>query len=144
MSITYSLFYLLALWSLILGVASGFVYEFFRLLHRLHPRATWLIFLEDLLFCLFVTCGLLLLFFNLSYGRMRLYAFVFTGLGFLSWYFTVGKLFRKTVSRVLRYARPRVRHFRAWGYTHIQVIRFAHAAKQGFGSASFLRRKQDA
>ena len=37
MSVDYTLHSLLALWSLVLGVACGFVYEFFRLLHRLHP-----------------------------------------------------------------------------------------------------------
>ena len=144
MSVSYSLFYLLALWAWILGVISGFVYEFFRLLHRLHPRATWLIFLEDLLFCLFCTCGMLLLFFNLSYGRMRLYAFVFAGIGFLLWYCTAGKLFRKALSWLAMRLQPRIRRAKAWGYTNIQTVRFAHRAKNGFGSQTFLRRKQDA
>lgn len=144
MSVTYSLFYLLALWAFLLGAASGLLYEAFRLLHRLHPRATWLIFLEDLLFCLICACGLLLLFFNLSYGRMRFYAFVFMAIGFLLWYFTVGKLFQKALSCVASRMRPHLLRVRAWGHTKLQTVLVAHAAKKGFGGSSFIRRKQDA
>lgn len=144
MSVTYSLFYLLALWAFLLGVASGLLYELFRLLHRMHPRASLLIFFEDLLFCLICVCGLLLLFFNLSYGRMRLYAFVFMAIGFLLWYFTVGKFFQKALSRLARLMHPRVMRAKAWGYTNIQTLLFAHNATKGFGCSSFIRRKQDA
>lgn len=144
MSVTYSLFYLLALWAFLLGIASGFLYEFFRMLHRLHPRAVWLIFFEDLLFCMICVCGLLLLFFNLSYGRMRMYAFVFMAFGFLLWYFTVGKLFQKALSRFASIVRPRVARVKAWGYTNMQTVLFARRASKGFGGSSFLRRKQNA
>ncbi len=144
MSVTYSLFYLLALWAFVLGVASGLLYELFRLLHRMHPRASWLIFLEDLLFCLICVCGLLLLFFNLSYGRMRLYAFVFMAIGFLLWYFTVGKVFQKSLSRLARLVHPHVVRAKMWGYTNMQTFLVARGAKRGFGGSSFIRRKKDA
>lgn len=144
MSVSYILYDLLALWSLIFGVAMGFLYEFFRLLHSLHPRATWLIFGEDILFSLICTCGMLLIFFNLSYGRMRLYAFVFAAIGFLLWHFTAGKWFRKAVSKATAIVRPHVAYARTYGYTKFQAALFVHRAKSGFGSVSFLWRKQDA
>lgn len=144
MSVSYILFDLLALWAVILGAALGLLYEFFRLLHLLHPRVSWLIFLEDLLFCMLCTFGLLLLFFNLSYGRMRMYAFVFTAAGFVLWYFTAGKLFRKAVLLLVSLIRPRFAYVAAWSYTHIQTARFSHRAKNGFGSITFIRRKKDA
>lgn len=141
MSVEYSSFYFLALFAFLEGIFAGLFYEFFRLLHCLHPRATVLIFLEDILFCLGCACGMLLLFFNLSYGRMRMYAFVFAIAGFFVWYFTLGKLFRKSVSLFASLVRPRMQRVKAYGYTRVQTTRYMYMAKNGFGGSTFLRRK---
>ena len=145
MSVSYHLHTMLALWSLLLGVFLGFCYEFFRFAHRLHPGAAWLIFFEDLLFSGLCLCGMLLLFFNLSYGRMRLYAFVGVPAGFILWYVTLGKLFRIACMRLLGACRailgPPVSMVRAWRYTRLCGIRLRRFARRGFGAKKLLRRK---
>lgn len=144
MSVSYSLHYLLAVWSVLTGMLLGFLYEFFRLLHRVHPQLSWLIFLEDLLYCLFCTGGMLLLFFNLSFGRMRMYAFVGVALGFAVWYFTLGKLFGKALSRFARLLRPRAAKAKAHFCTRREAFCMAYRAKKGFGAGKWIWRKTDA
>lgn len=134
MNVPYQLHFLLALWSLLTGLLLGFIYEFFRILHHLHPRAKCLLFAEDLLFCLLCTVSLLLLFFNLSFGRMRLYAFVGCAIGFAVWYFTLGKLFRKLLFRLDRLLRPRLQYRRAVLYTARENHRFYRKGRNGFGT----------
>lgn len=133
MSVSYTLHFLLAGWSVLAGIALGFVYEFFRLLHRLHARVVWLLFLEDLLFCLCCTCALSLLFFNLSYGRMRLYAFAGFAFGFAVWYFTFGALFRRALSRLHRLFLPRWNRLKDRLCTGVERYRFYREARAGFG-----------
>ncbi len=143
MSVSYELHTLLALWSLLLGVFLGFCYEFFRFAHRLHPRAVWLIFLEDLLFSGICLCGMLLLFFNLSFGRMRLYAFIGVPVGFVLWYFTLGRLFRLVCMRLIGKLRPPVSHLHAVVRTCVRGRFLYRRARHGFGVQTLLRRKSD-
>lgn len=143
MSVSYHLHTLLALWSLLLGVFLGFCYEFFRFAHRLHPRSVWLIFLEDLLFSGICLCGMLLLFFNLSYGRMRLYAFVGVPMGFILWYFTLGRLFRLACLHLFAKLRPPASRIRAAARTYVLGIRLRRLAGKGFGIKKLLRRKSE-
>lgn len=141
MSVEYSLHFWLAIWSVLAGFAFGFLYEFFRLAHRLHPRLYALIFLEDLLFCTLCACGMLLLFFNLSYGRMRMYAFVGVLIGFAVWYFTFGKLFRIFLMRLSAFIRPRVSLVSSVIRTRICAMCLVHHARHGFGTQKIIKRK---
>ena len=145
MSVAYHLHTELAFWSLLLGVFLGFCYEFFRFAHRLHPKAVWLIFLEDLLFSGICLLGMLLLFFNLSYGRMRLYAFVGVPAGFILWYVTLGRLFRvlcfRIRSRVLALLGPPVTYLLALLRTDFQRRSMCRRARRGFGIKKSLKRK---
>lgn len=140
MNISYELHFLLAGWSLITGCLLGMIYEWFCLLHRIHPKLIWLIFLEDLLFCLCCTGGMQLLFFNLSYGQMRLYAFAGVALGFAGWYFTLGKLFRRAVSRLYRFLHPRFIYLRGVLYTLREQNGCRRAARAGYGIGKKIRR----
>lgn len=141
MSVSYSLHFLLAGWSVLAGIALGFLYEFFRLLHRLHLRAVWLIFLEDLLFCLCCTCALSLLFFNLSYGQMRLYAFAGVAIGFAVWYVTLGSLFRRALSRLHRFLFPRWERLKGRLHTAVEGHRYCRTARLGFGVRKHWRKQ---
>lgn len=141
MSVSYSLHFLLAGWSVIAGIALGFLYEFFRLLHRLYQRAVWLIFIDDLLFCMCCTCALALLFFNLSYGQMRLYAFVGVAVGFAVWYITFGVLFRKALSRLHRLLFPRWERLKSRFHTKLEGQRYRHRARMGFGIRKYWRKQ---
>ncbi len=60
-----------------------------------------MLFLADFAFCLICTATMLVLFFNLSFGKVRIYAFVFALLGFLLWRGTVGLLFVTLVGKVM-------------------------------------------
>ncbi len=91
----------LALWAFVTGVFLCAVYDVFRVL-RLRRKANGLVlFLADFAFCLICTVATLVLFFNLSFGKVRIYAFVFAVLGFLLWRKTVGLLFVTLVGKII-------------------------------------------
>ena len=83
---------LLALWSAVLGVALCIVYDVFRFFRIGFLRGNVGIFICDIAFCMFATAGMLVLFFNLTNGRIREYAFLFVIFGFLLWRFTAGRV----------------------------------------------------
>lgn len=143
MNVDYALHGLLALWSVLLGGFLGFVYEFFRVLHRFHPRLYWLICLEDILFSLICSLGMMLLFFNLSFGRMRFFAFPGMVLGFVIWYFTLGRLFRRILLDVSRRLRPPVRYIKGFVRTGVRTVFMFHRARGGFGTRRFTKRSSE-
>ncbi len=100
----YQLHTALAVWSLIVGVFLCTVYDLFRLFGFRRRQSRILLFVSDLVFCLIATASMLLLFFNLSYGRMRAYAFVLVIVGFLIWRFTVGRVLFSAMQRLLTVA----------------------------------------
>lgn len=143
MSVDYLLHTLLALWSVILGAFFGFVYEFFRLSHRMHPRTTWLICIEDLLFALICSAGMMLLFFNLSFGRMRFYAFPGVVLGFVVWYYTLGRLFRRVCAAIARRLSPPIRYLKRVVCTQVQTVVIVRRAQRGFGTRRLIKRRSE-
>jgi len=59
------------------------------------------LFISDFLFCIFATVCMLVLFFNLTYGKVRVYAFVFALMGFLLWRVTFGRLITALLLKLL-------------------------------------------
>ncbi len=51
-----------------------------------------LIFVGDVLLFVFIGCGIVVLNFYLNRGQLRLYSITVVGVGFLAYYFTLGKL----------------------------------------------------
>ncbi|MBR4054773.1 MAG: spore cortex biosynthesis protein YabQ [Clostridia bacterium] len=143
MSTNYLLHSLLALWSLILGAFLGFVYEFFRISHRFHPKAAWLICIEDLLFACICSVGMMLLFFNLSFGRMRFFAFPGVILGFVIWYFTLGRLFRRICMGISRRLYPPVRYIKGFVRTVVRTYVMSFRARHGLGARSYFKRRTE-
>ena len=94
----------LALWSLIVGAFLCVVYDLFRLPRLIKRQSGLMLFVSDLLFCIIASLSMLLLFFNLSSGKMRGYSFALALLGFLAWRFTVSfaviTLLRRLISAV--------------------------------------------
>ena len=91
----------LGFWAFVTGIFLCAVYDIFRVL-RLRRRVNGLmLFVADFAFCLVSAVAMLVLFFNLSFGKVRIYAFVFALLGFLLWRFTVGRAFVALVGRVI-------------------------------------------
>lgn len=102
MDISYALQHYLFLMSLLAGVVCGAVYDIFRILRAFAFKNRVIVFVEDVLFCLFVTACFLVLFYNYSEGRLRFYAFTGVILGFSAYYFTVGAITRRIVEAIRR------------------------------------------
>lgn len=68
------------------------VYDVFRVTRLVKKPNPFVLFLSDLGFSLIAICSFLLLFFNLSFGKVRVYAVLFSVLGFFLWRLTVSKL----------------------------------------------------
>ncbi len=84
---------MLAVWAVAVGGLLCAVYDVFRVIRlRLGLRKGIPLFICDFAFCMFATLCMLVLFFNLTYGKVRLYAFWFVFLGFGLWRVTVGRL----------------------------------------------------
>lgn len=96
----YSLHFALALWSVILGAFLCSVYDIFRLFRLNKRQNNVVLFINDISFCLIATLCFMLLFFNLSHGRMRAYAFVLAVVGFLIWRFTVSYVVMNVMQRL--------------------------------------------
>lgn len=92
------------LWSLVAGAFLCAVYDLFRITRLRRRQNAVLLFVCDFAFCMVATCVMLLLFFNLSYGRVRGYAFAFAVIGFLTWRFTVSRLVIKLILLALNAA----------------------------------------
>lgn len=93
----------LGLWAFLSGAFLCCVYDVLRVFRlRTKPNAL-VLFLCDFAFCLFATLVMLILFFNFSFGRVRVYAFFFVLLGFLLWRFTLGRLLVGAFGKLLDY-----------------------------------------
>lgn len=92
------------LWSLIAGAFLCAVYDLFRVFRLIRPMGQIRLFVADFLFCVISAVVMLVLFFNLTYGRVRLYVVLFALPGFLVWRLTVSRLFIALAFKVVRTA----------------------------------------
>ena len=92
METSYELHFVLLYLSLGLGLFLGIVYDAFRFLRALTGSNRIAVFIEDVVFCLFSAVCFAVIFYNGSYGAMRLYAFLAAAFTFTAYYCTVGKL----------------------------------------------------
>lgn len=92
---------LLALWSLAVGAFLCAVYDVFRVFRLEKRQNAVLLFFADVAFSLICSFSMLVLFFNLSYGKMRLYAFCCALLGFLVWRFTVSRIYISLIKHII-------------------------------------------
>ncbi len=92
MGVDYSLHTVLALWSVAVGALLCAVYDLFRITRLRRKQNSFVLFISDFVYCVISACIMTVLFFNLSYGRMRAYAFAFAIVGFLIWRLTVSKV----------------------------------------------------
>lgn len=95
---------LLALWAVAVGAFLCAVYDLFRVFRLRKRQNSVLLFFSDVAFSLVCAVSMLVLFFNLSYGKMRLYAFACVLLGFLAWRFTLSRLYIMIIKAVIAFA----------------------------------------
>jgi spore cortex biosynthesis protein YabQ len=101
MGVDNSLNMALTLWAVVAGAFLCAVYDVFRVGRLRHDQNAWLLFFNDILFCVISACTMMLLFFNLSYGKIRGYAVVFSLAGFLVWRATVSRFLIFILNRAL-------------------------------------------
>ncbi len=152
MLIDYPLQSAVALWAFVLGCFLCGVYDVLRLFRLGRKQNPLLLFFLDVAFCVFASCSFSVLFFNLSYGRMRAYAFLFGGIGFLVWRLTVSRLFmmillkiRNSILRFLNVIKDGIlKLLKAAScriYTFVYCRKMVLGAKQGFGIYKKIRKE---
>lgn len=98
---------LIFLYSVVLGVFLGVVFDFFRVIRAIVPHNSIIVAFEDVAFLLIWAFSLVIFSVELSGGIIRFFCFVGTFLGFTLYFFTVGKIvitvIRKTSLLIRRF-----------------------------------------
>ncbi|MBQ3230010.1 MAG: spore cortex biosynthesis protein YabQ [Clostridia bacterium] len=149
--IDYSLHTRLALWSVALGAVLCAVYDIFRLFRLRKKQNAVLLFVCDVAFCVIAAVSVLLLFFNLSFGRMRAYSFVLIAVGFAAWRLTVSRFViammqkliaftERLINSIITRAKAKLKLVARKIYTKHYCKKTESLAKAGFGMK--LKRKE--
>ena len=109
MAIEFNTLMLFFLYSLIVGLGIGVVYDVFRIARIILPKAKAVIFFEDLLFCLIAAVIMSIFIFNAGYGIVRGYALFGSGIGFTVYYMTVGKIVYRLSEIIIAFLKKAVR-----------------------------------
>lgn len=93
------------LYSCVLGVILGILYDVFRIVRLAIRWNIWQVFLQDILY--FVICGILTFIFLLMFnnGVIRIYVLCGECLGWAAYYITLGKLIYRCSSRIINYVK---------------------------------------
>ncbi len=140
----------LALWAFICGGFLCAVYDVFRVIRFNRKSNNAFVFFGDILFCIIAALTMLILFFNLSFGSPRAYAFLFALLGFLAWRFTLSRVLMVVIDKLDRLVRRMLRSLKTGVtalyqrlyrrlYTRLYCRKTLAQAKKGFG---ILKRKE--
>ncbi|MBR4799027.1 MAG: spore cortex biosynthesis protein YabQ [Clostridia bacterium] len=143
---------LLALWSAACGGSLCAVYDVFRLFRTGRKPGGVRLFFADLLYCVFVYAAFALLFFNLTHGKVRWFAFAFAAGGFGLWRITVSRLFmpaagfiiktlKKALSQALKYIRRTARSLYRAAHSRALCRGDIKKARRGYG---YLKRSKTA
>ena len=153
----------LILWSFIVGILFGAVYDIFRIRRiafrmpggsekkksrflaffrrNLAVTDAVIVFFEDILFFLFCTVVLILVDFKLYFGVPRWYSIAFSALGFTVYHLTVGKLVVLSAEAILRFIRKGIRFVKK--YMVLPVCHFfGRIVHSAFSAAERRRRRQ--
>ena len=95
---------ILLLYSLIVGVCLSVLYDGFVLLRRLFPKTpTWLVCIEDVVFCLISGFFYFVFIFSANLGVPRLYSFAGSLFGFYLWRLTFSRALVFVLDKSLRF-----------------------------------------
>lgn len=81
---------LLFLYSVLLGVFLGVVFDIFRIIRAIIPHKSALVAVEDVIFMMIWGLSLVIFSVELSRGNVRFFCFLGSVLGFAIYFFTVG------------------------------------------------------
>ena len=90
--------------SFVLGAFLCAVYDVFRIFRLRREFNSAVLFVSDVVYSLIASLSFLILYFNFTYGRVRVYAFVISLLGFLAWRFTVSRFVISLVMRLVDFS----------------------------------------
>ncbi len=93
----------LAVWSFVCGVLLCGIYDIFCVSRLIKKQKALILFINDFLFCIIAALVMLILFFNLSFGEPRMYAFLFAFLGFTLWRYTVSRFYIWLIRRAVEF-----------------------------------------
>lgn len=96
---------LIFLYSVILGVALGVIFDIFRAIRAIILHNSFFVAFEDILFMLVWTFSLVIFSVELSGGIIRFFCFIGTFLGFIIYFFSIGKIvitFIRSISSFVR------------------------------------------
>lgn len=143
MEIKYALQHYLFLTSILAGVVCGVVYDLFRILRAFAFKNKIIVFIEDVIYCLFVSVVFMVLFYNYSEGQIRFFAFAGVIGGFSAYYFTIGRLtykilewIKSTIRRLV--SKVRTSAVRIWLkyygriFSYLRIVKYTRLSKKGF------------
>ncbi len=144
MVIDYTAQYLLLLASVLSGIGLGIVCDLIRMFRMIIPHIRIAVFVEDIIFGIICGAVMTLDFYNFSYGRPRLYAFIAAFGAALLWRTTVGRLTNRILNAILGFLRPKIKKaldfikiavdfFVLRVYTALVSVYMSYRAKRGFG-----------
>jgi len=111
----------------LLGVALGVVYDIFRILRIAVKTNTVVAFIEDLLFFIIATAATFMFLLLMDDGRIRWYPFLGEALGFMVYYFTLGRLVMKISKIIITFIKAVFRTlFRIFIYPFVVVFRWIY------------------
>ncbi|MCL2199571.1 MAG: spore cortex biosynthesis protein YabQ [Defluviitaleaceae bacterium] len=89
------------------GAVIGMFYDFFRILRRVATRfnTAWLVQLEDFLFWIIVTLGMFYFMLNQSFGEIRFFSILGTGIGMVLYFATLSRFFVQAGVAVINYVK---------------------------------------
>ena len=100
------------------GVVLFMVYDALRIFREMIRHAAWVIGLEDLLFWIWAAFYLFSRFFVDTYGTVRGYQLLMTGIGGIIWEYGCGKFLTKKMIFCIRWLKFRVRRCKILMYMH--------------------------
>ncbi len=81
------------LYSVVLGIIFGLIYDFFRSLRKCKPHTILSVFIEDILYFLVLSVITFIFLLAITNGQVRAYALIGILLGFLLFIFTLSKYY---------------------------------------------------
>jgi len=95
MEISQSVYGIIFIYSVIIGMALGVIYDVFRI-QRITMRVSIIkdiiIFIEDILFSVTAAVIIIIMIFHVNHGRIRWFALFGSGLGIVLYYNTIGRI----------------------------------------------------
>ena len=91
------------LYSVIIGIFLGLIYDIFVILRKIFPNtASWVIAIEDVLFCFIATLTYVIFIFTANFGIPRLFSFIAIMSGFVFYKCTFSKIIVLFVIKILK------------------------------------------